>query len=457
MDELEPDTVIGVEHDQGHAHRPDGDRRRHQRRQGPGRPATSQVGDHNQAGKHDDHNGEAQVQRPSCAEAPAIVKDVGDAISPDENGPTGKDEWQRSTAHVLDGSPMSTIVNLSDFEDVAVATLAPAAYAYYAGGAADEITLGENRSAWSHWRLRPRVLVDVATITTTTTLLGTPVAMPFGIAPTALHGLAHAEGEVAMARGASDAGLVYTMSSLATRPVEDLVEAGIEGPRWFQVYDHRDRSITADMVARAEAAGCRAIVLTVDLPVFGRREREIRSGFAQPDASGYGNFARYAAAGEVALVTAGLHSSQFTWAELDWLAGLSSLPLVVKGIHTGEDAALACEHGVAGVWVSNHGGRQLDRVQPGAEVIEEVVAAVGGRAEVYVDGGVRRGTDVLVALALGARAVFAGRPWLYALAFDGSDGVGHAAGIIRAELENAMALLGTPTIGDVTRSHVTRS
>ncbi|MGK2957045.1 MAG: alpha-hydroxy acid oxidase [Acidimicrobiales bacterium] len=352
---------------------------------------------------------------------------------------------------------MSAIVNLSDFEDVAKTKLEPAAYAYYAGGAADEITLLENQTAWSRWRLRPRVLVDVATIKTDTTLLGAPVAMPIGIAPTALHGLAHPEAEVAMARGASDAGLAYTMSSLATRPVEDLAAAGLEGPRWFQVYDHRDRSITADMVARAEAAGCKAIVLTVDLPVFGRREREIRSGFAQPDASGYGNFAQYASAGEVALVTAGLHSSQFTWKELDWLAVLSKLPLVVKGIHTGEDAAIACEHGVAGVWVSNHGGRQLDRVQAGADVLEEVVASVCGRAEVYVDGGIRRGTDVLVALALGAQAVFAGRPWLYALAYGGSDGVSQAAGIIRAELENAMGLLGTPTVGDVTRKHVTRS
>lgn len=351
---------------------------------------------------------------------------------------------------------MSEIVNLSDLEEAAKDLLKPAAYAYYSGGAADEITLAENISAWSHWRLRPRVLVDVATITTSTTLLGTPVAMPVGIAPTALHGLAHPDAEVAMAQGASNAGLVYTMSSLATRPVEDLVAAAIEGPRWFQVYDHRDRSITADMVARAEASGCNAIVLTVDLPVFGRREREIRSGFSQPDASGYGNFARYAKAGEIALITAGLHSSQFTWKELDWLKGLSKLPLVIKGIHTSEDAAIACEYGVDAVWVSNHGGRQLDRVEAGIEMLEDVVGAVGGRAEVYVDGGVRRGADILIALALGAQAVFAGRPWLYALAIDGSDGVERAAGIIRAELENAMALLGTPTISDINRSYVTR-
>lgn len=351
---------------------------------------------------------------------------------------------------------MSIVVNLSDFEDSARATLDPAAYAYYSGGAADEITLRANVSAWSNWRLRPRVLVDVSAITTTSTLLGTEVAMPIGLAPTALHGLAHPEAEVATARGASQAGLLYTMSSLATLSMEDLVDAGIEGPRWFQVYDHRDRSITADMVARAEATGCKAIVLTVDLPVFGRREREIRSGFAQPNASGYGNFSRYAKAGDIALVSGGLHSSQFTWDELEWLKSHSSLPLVVKGIHTAEDAALACEHGVDAVWVSNHGGRQLDRVNAGIDMLEEVIEAVSGRAEVYVDGGVRRGTDVLIALALGAQAVFAGRPWLYALAHNGSDGIKQAADIMRAELENAMALLGTSRVEDVTRSHVSR-
>lgn len=352
---------------------------------------------------------------------------------------------------------MSVVVNLSDFEEIARQTLDPPAYAYYAGGAADEITLGENISSWAKWRLRPRVLVDVAKITTTTTLLGTPVAMPVGVAPTALHGLAHPDAEVATARGAAQSGLLYTMSSLATLSMEDLVDAGLEGPRWFQVYDHRDRSITADMVERAEASGCKAIVLTVDLPVFGRREREIRSGFAQPDASGYGNFARYAESGDIALVTAGLHSSQFTWKEIEWLKGLTSLPLVVKGIHTPEDAAIACEHGVAGVWVSNHGGRQLDRVQTGADVLEEVVAAVAARAEIYVDGGVRRGSDVLVALALGAQAAFIGRPWLFSLCSGGAEGITHAAGIIRAELENAMALLGTPRVEDVKRAHVTRA
>lgn len=347
---------------------------------------------------------------------------------------------------------MLDIVNLTDLEPLAEAALSDVAWAYYAGGAADEVTLRDNEAAWSRHRLRPRVLVDVADIDPSTRILGTPVTMPVGVAPTALHGLAHPEGELATARGAAEAGMLYTMSSLATRAMEDLVE--VPGPRWFQLYAHADRGITADVVARAEAAGFTAIALTVDLPVFGRRERERRSGFSQPSALGYGNFAKYAKEGDDAAVTADLHTSLLTWDDLDWLRGLGPLPLVLKGVLTGEDTALACEHGVDAVWVSNHGGRQLDRTPAPIDVLEECVDAAEGRAEIYVDGGVRRGTDVLVALALGATAVFAGRPWLYALAAGGTEGVLSAADVLRAELTTAMALLGTPTVADVTRAHV---
>lgn len=344
------------------------------------------------------------------------------------------------------------IVNLTDLEELAAGTLGPAALAYYAGGAADEVTLRDNVAAWQRRRLRPRVLVDVSTIDTTATLLGTPVAMPVGVAPTALHGLAHADAELATAEAAARAGVVFCASSLATRPVEDL--AGVDGPRWFQLYAHRDRDITADLVVRAAAAGCLALVVTVDLPVFGRREREVRSGFAQPSAAGYGNFARYATGDDIGAVTAGLHTSQLTWADIAWLRERSSLPLVLKGILTAEDTAIAVDHGVDAVWVSNHGGRQLDRVPATIDVLEEVVAAADGRCEVYLDGGVRRGTDILTAIALGARATFAGRPWLYALATGGEGGVVDALGVLRAELVNAMALLGTPTVAGVGRGHV---
>jgi 4-hydroxymandelate oxidase len=347
--------------------------------------------------------------------------------------------------------PARPLISLVDLEAIAEEHLDPAAFAYYAGGAADEVTLRDNPAAWSRHRLRPRVLVDVSTVDASTTVLGTPVAMPVGVAPTALHGLAREEAELATARAAARAGVLFCLSSLASRPMEDLAE--VDGPRWYQLYAHSDRGITADLVARAAASGFRAIALTVDLPVFGRRERELRSGFAQPSADGYGNFARYARDGDVAAVTAGLHTSLLTWADLASLRDVSELPLVVKGVLTAEDARLAIEHGVAGVWVSNHGGRQLDRTPASADVLEEVAQAVGGAAEVYVDGGVRRGSDVLAARALGATAAFAGRPFLYALAAGGEEGVAEALGVLRAELENAMALLGTATIAEVTRAH----
>jgi 4-hydroxymandelate oxidase len=348
--------------------------------------------------------------------------------------------------------PARPLVSLLDLEALAEERLDPAAFAYYAGGAADEVTLQDNPLAWARHRLRPRVLVDVSTVDASTSVLGTPVALPVGVAPTALHGLAREEAELATARAAARAGVLFCLSSLASRPMEDLAE--VDGPRWYQLYAHSDRSITADLVARAAASGYGAVVVTVDLPVFGRRERELRSGFAQPSAAGYGNFARYARDGDVAAVTAGLHTSLLTWEDLAWLLEVSDVPLVLKGVLTAEDARLAVEHGVAGVWVSNHGGRQLDRTPATADVLEEVATAVDGRAEVYVDGGIRRGSDVLAARALGATAAFVGRPVLFALAAGGEEGVAEALGVLRAELENAMALLGTPAVADVTRSHV---
>jgi 4-hydroxymandelate oxidase len=361
---------------------------------------------------------------------------------------------QSASAQATTGGtvPARPLISLLDLEAIAEAQLDPAAFAYYAGGAADEVTLRDNPLAWARHRLRPRVLVDVSSVDPSATVLGTPVAMPVGVAPTALHGLAREEAELATARAAARAGVLFCLSSLASRPMEDLAE--VDGPRWYQLYAHSDRGITGDLVARAAASGYGAIVLTVDLPVFGRRERELRSGFAQPSAAGYGNFARYARDGDVAAVTAGLHTSLLTWDDLAWLREESELPLVLKGVLTAEDARAAVDHGIAAVWVSNHGGRQLDRTQASADVLEEVATAVDGRAEVYVDGGVRRGSDVLAARALGATAAFVGRPMLFALAAGGEEGVAEALGVLRAELENAMALLGTPAVADVTRSHV---
>jgi isopentenyl diphosphate isomerase/L-lactate dehydrogenase-like FMN-dependent dehydrogenase len=234
--------------------------------------------------------------------------------------------------------------------------------------------------------------------------------------------------------------------------MEEVAEASGEGPRWFQLYTQSDRGITEDLVLRAAACGFRALVVTADLPVTGRRERADRAGFnlASPRT---GNFARYGDEMFEKLMQSGGYGT-LTWADLEWIRKIAPLPLVVKGILTGEDARLAVEHGAAGVWVSNHGGRQLDRSPASVDVLEEVVDAVDGRAEVYLDGGVRRGVDVLIALALGARAVFVGRPALYALAWDGADGVAAMLRMLALEIDNAMALLGTASLADVTRAHV---
>jgi isopentenyl diphosphate isomerase/L-lactate dehydrogenase-like FMN-dependent dehydrogenase len=346
---------------------------------------------------------------------------------------------------------MSEPLNWRELAERAEAALDPLAWAYASGGATDEVTLRDNEAAWSRHRLRPRVLVDVSTVDTSTTILGTPVSMPVGIAPTALHGLHCPDGEVASAQGAAAEDLLFVLSTLSTRTLEDV--AHVEGPRWFQLYAHRERAVTADVVARAVAAGFGAIVVTVDLPVLGRRERELRAGYEWGTAHTYGTFSRYVD-GHGDAVSEGLHEFQLTWDDLAWLRTESGLPLVLKGVTHPDDAARACEHGVDAVWVSNHGGRQLDTTPATADVLAACVDAVAGRAEVYVDGGIRRGTDVLAALALGATAAFAGRPWLYALADGGEAGIVAAARLMRSELENAMALLGTPTVPSITREHV---
>jgi isopentenyl diphosphate isomerase/L-lactate dehydrogenase-like FMN-dependent dehydrogenase len=345
---------------------------------------------------------------------------------------------------------LSRVVNLLDFDALAAERMEPAAFAYYAGGAWDEVTLAENTAAFRRRTLRPRVLVDVSAVDLRTTLLGAEVSMPVGVAPTAMQGLAHPEGELATFRAAAAAGLCFCLSTVSYRSLEEVASAAPTGLRWFQLYVLHDRAFAASLVERAAAAGYRALVATVDLPVLGARERDIRLGFdiEMP----LGNLVGAQASDDLGEVLEARHVG-LAWEDLAWLRSLSSMPLVVKGILTAEDARLAVEHGAAALVVSNHGGRQLDRAPATIDVLEEVVAAVGGRAEVYLDGGVRRGTDVLIALALGARAVFLGRPVLYALASAGEAGVAHAFGLLRGELERGMALLGTPSVADVTRAH----
>lgn len=353
------------------------------------------------------------------------------------------------TEHV----PIEGILNLDEFEEIARAHLDLSAYEYYAGGAADEITLTRNVAAFKKRELLPRVLVDVGEVDPSTTMLGTRVAMPVGLAPNAAQGLADPEGECATARAASDAGVVMCLSTFSSRGMDEVAKAS-EGPKWFQLYVHKDRGIAKEMIARAGAIGYSALVVTVDLPVAGYRERELRTPVRSGQQAAFPNLPVDTQGRSILELLDGVINASLTWADLEWVRAASDLPLVIKGVLAPDDAARCFEHGASAVVVSNHGGRQLDRVPATLDVLEDVVAAGDGRGEIYLDGGIRRGTDVVTALALGARAVFLGRPYLYALAAGGEKGVRICLDLLRAEVVNAMALLGAPTIPDVTRAHV---
>jgi isopentenyl diphosphate isomerase/L-lactate dehydrogenase-like FMN-dependent dehydrogenase len=333
-------------------------------------------------------------------------------------------------------------VNVWDYEKLAEETLDANAHAYFVGGAGDEVTLRDNVAAFERRKLRPRVLVDVRSVSTTTTVLGTEVALPILIAPLAMQRMAHPDGELATARAAAAAGTIMCLSTAATVRPAEVAAAAPEGARWFQVYVFGDRPLTEDLIAEAADSGFSALVLTVDVPYLGRRERDIRVDFKIPEG--------IVPAGDI--FGEGFDAS-LSWRDLEWLADYG-LPVVVKGLLTAEDARLACEHGAAAVVVSNHGGRQLDGVQASLDALEEVVEAVDGRAEVLLDGGVRRGTDALKALALGARAVLIGRPMLWGLAARGEEGVTDVLRLLRDEVELGLALLGCCSPADVSRAHV---
>ena len=347
-------------------------------------------------------------------------------------------------------------INVAEYEHLAEERLDPGAFGYFAGGAGDEWTMRENIAAFGRWYLRPRVLVDVRSVTTQTTVLGQDHSMPILVAPTAFHRLVHPEGEVATARGAATAGTVMCLSSLAGASASEIAEAAPDGARWFQLYWSRDRGFVENLLAGVVEAGFTALVLTVDLPAAGRRERDVRAAFELPAGLPFPNLPEplaevdfHAALGEV--VDPGL-----TWRDLEWLRSACRLPLLLKGVLTAEDALLSVEHGADGVVVSNHGGRQLDGVQASLEALPEVVEAVGDRAEILLDGGVRRGADVVKALALGARAVLVGRPVIWGLAVDGEAGVTRVLELLRAELALALKLLGCSSPTEVGRAHVGR-
>ncbi|MEX1367302.1 MAG: alpha-hydroxy acid oxidase [Nannocystaceae bacterium] len=351
-------------------------------------------------------------------------------------------------------------INLFEYEARARAGLAGPAFDYYVSGAHDELTLRDNRAAYERLRLAYRVLVDVSERDLTTTVLGTPIEVPLLVAPTAFHRMAHPDGELATVRAAGSAGTIMILSSLSTTAVEEVVAAA-SGPVWFQLYVYRDRAATEGLIARAEAAGCEAIVLTVDAPRLGRRERDVRNRFHLPQGLTVANMlpAGYGAVDQVdqqlaesglAAYFSSLIDPSLSWDDLEWLRGRTSLPLLLKGVVRPDDAVRAVEHGVAGIVVSNHGGRQLDTSIATLDALPGIAAAVGDRVPVLLDGGARRGTDVLKALALGARAVCVGRPIVWGLAADGQAGAEHVLTILREELDLAMALCGAPTLASIT-------
>ncbi|MGW0433375.1 alpha-hydroxy acid oxidase [Micromonospora sp. NPDC003197] len=334
-------------------------------------------------------------------------------------------------------------LNLADLATGARRRLDPAHWDFFAGGAGEERTVRANEEAFTRRGIVPRVLRGVGERDLRISLLGGPVSMPVLIAPTAFHRLAHPEGEVATARAAAEAGTVMVISMAATRGVEEIAAAG--GRLWFQLYPQSDLGFTTTVVRRAEAAGCEALVVTVDSPVFGRRERDLRHGFVDlPPGLVCENMRD--AGGRVRNIEmdAGL-----SWERISWLRGITTLPILLKGVLHPADARLAVEHGVDGVLVSNHGGRQLDGVVATLDALPGVVEAVGGRLPVLVDGGIRRGTDVLVALALGATAVLVGRPVLWGLGVGGTAGVRHVLDLLRADLDRALALAGATRPGDL--------
>jgi 4-hydroxymandelate oxidase len=354
--------------------------------------------------------------------------------------------------------------NLLELEDLARAKVPRPAFDYIAGGADDEVSLRRNREAYGKWALRPRVLIDVSSCNTSTTVLGQRVSMPILVAPTAFHGLVHPDGEIGTARGAAAAGTIMVVSAIATRTLEEIAAANA-APRWFQLYVWKDREVTAELVKRATKVGYRAICLTVDTPLLGRREKDERNAFTLPPGIGIANVRPAGLDGMPASERGSAFAKYVkemldpavTWRDLAWLRSLTSLPILVKGIMTMEDAKIAVEHGVDGIVVSNHGGRQLDSTPATLDVLPEIVDAVRGRTEVYMDGGIRRGTDVLKAIALGARAVLVGRSPLWGLALGGADGVQAVLEHLRKEFELAMALSGRSRLDQIDRAMVQRA
>jgi len=368
--------------------------------------------------------------------------------------------------------------NLDDLRRISRRRLPGGVFDYIDGGAEDEVTLAANVAAFRSTEFRPRVLRPVGDLDPSTTLLGRPLPFPLVLAPTGFGRIAHPDGELAVARAAARAGIPFTLSTLATRSIED-VAAVSGGPKWFQVYVWRDRGLVREMIGRAERAGFEALVLTVDTAVFGRRERDVRRGFALPPTIGLGTivdgalhpgwtwdlvraepirFANVAQSPGAAAVGDGSDpvsladyiNAQFdpdlSWHDLEWIRSVWDGPIVVKGIQTVEDAVIAADSGVSAIALSNHGGRQLDTAPAILDLVAPVADAVGGRVEILCDGGIRRGSDIVKAVALGANAAMAGRAYLYGLGAAGERGVDHVLDLLHSDVRRTMALLGCASV-----------
>jgi 4-hydroxymandelate oxidase len=345
------------------------------------------------------------------------------------------------------------ILTLAELEGLAESCMTPMAMAYVTGAAADEITLRANCEDWKRIRLMPKCLVDVSEIDLRTNILGQEFAMPIMLAPAAFHRLCHAEGELATAAGANQGGAGMVLSSFSTVSVEE-IGAALEQPLWFQLYAQEDRSLTQEMIQRAHAAGCKAVCLTVDTPVLGARHREVRTRFQLPADFKLPNLKL----GPIShrpvrgAIYSDLLNPRLNWKDVEWIASVTTIPILLKGVMNPEDALRAADSGVAGLIISNHGGRNLDTLPSTAEALPRIAEKLSGRLPLLVDGGIRRGTDVLKAISLGAQAVLVGRPYLYALSIAGAEGVARVLEILRTEFMMAMALTGRRSIAEIDKT-----
>ncbi len=344
------------------------------------------------------------------------------------------------------GAPTTRPLNLHDFERLALERLDPGVAGYYGGAAADEVSLRESETAFLRWRFVPRMGAEIAVRDASVELLGRRWPLPVMTAPMALMRMADPEGEVALARACATRGLTMSLSTVASSTIEDVAATG--APLWFQLYLLSEPARNQELLDRAAAAGCEAIILTMDAPILGRRERDLRTGFRLPDGVGYANIRRSGARRGDTYGDDSFKASN-TWADLAWTVGHTRLPVIVKGILHPDDARRALAEGAAAIDVSNHGGRQLDLSIAALDALPAVAEAVDGRVPILLDGGIRRGTDVLAALALGARAVMLGRPLLWALAWGGQAGAGLALDLLTAEYDLALALSGAVRSSDV--------